>query len=98
MAYVNINGYAFLPHPKTDAPTMHCKGHTLADVYGSWSHEKQRAYDYCRGMYKDLDGWGFCISGFNCMTFSVMFDFAHPDTGEMMRAKITRDYNHLYYL
>ena len=98
MTYVEIKGHVFALHPKVDAPTMYCKGYTLSDVYDSWSAAKERAYDYCRRMYADLDGWNFCISGSNSMAFSVMFDFANPNTGELMRAHITKCYNHLYYL
>ena len=98
MAYVKIKGHGFTLHPKATAPFMYCKGYTLSDVYDSWSDKKQRAYDYCRELYNDLDGWDFCISGSNCMTFSVMFDFENPETGELMRAHITKDYNHAYYL
>lgn len=98
MAEVKIRGYYFKLHHKAAAPAMYCKGYTLSDVYDSWSDKKQIAFDYCRRMFNDLDGWNFCISGANCMTFSVMFDFKNPDTGELMRAHITKDYNHAYYL
>lgn len=98
MAHVKIKGHDFMLHPKVDAPVMYCKGYTLSDVYDSWSAAKERAYDYCRRLCEDLNGWDFCITGSNCMTFSVMFDFEHPDTGELMRAYITKDYNRVYYL
>lgn len=98
MAHVEIKGYYFTLHEKAGAPDMYCKGYTLADVYDSWSSAKQNAYDNCKRMSNALGGWDFCITGSNCMCFTVMFDFEHPETGELMRAKITRDYNHLYYL
>lgn len=98
MVDVKIKGYYFTLHPKADAPASYCKGRTLADVYDSWSGAKQSAYDYCVRMCDDLGGWNFRITGSNCMAFTVMFDFEHPETGALMRAKITKDYNHLYYL
>lgn len=98
MASVKIKGHQFKLHEKANAPEMYCKGRFLADVYGSWSSAKQRAYDYCQRLCGDLDGWNFHITGSNSMCFTVMFDFEHPDTGELMRARITKDYNHLYYL
>lgn len=98
MATVEIKGYNFTFHPNTDAPNKYVKGETLSDVYKKWSSAKQRAYDECRKMFDCLNGHGFCISGSNCDTFTVMFDFEHPETGKLMRAKITKCYNHLYYL
>lgn len=98
MADVKINGHPFTLHPKASAPGMYCKGYTLADVYDNWSNAKQNAYDYCMRLCNDLDGWNFRITGSNFMCFTVMFDFEHPETGELMRARITKDYNHLYYL
>lgn len=98
MAQAEIKGYYFTLHEKAGAPHMYWKGYTLADVYGRWSRAKQNAYDYCKRMCDNLDGWDFCITGSNCTCFTVMFDFEHPETGALMRAKITKDYNHLYYL
>ena len=73
-------------------------GVTLDDVYKTYSREKVVAYNYCRRLCEDLDGWNFAITSANTFCFSVMFDFAHPKTGELMRAHITRGYNHAYYL
>lgn len=98
MAYVEIKGYGFNLHPKAVAPNPRSRGVTLGDVYGHWSCAKQQAYEYCRRMYEELDGWGFCITGSNCMVFTVKFDFVNPETGEILRTIITKDYNHLYYL
>lgn len=95
---MNIKGHHFEVNPKAAAPEWYCKGFTLADVYDRWSHEKQSAYDYCKRLCDDLDGWGFCISSSNTFAFSVMFDFNHPETGDLMRAYITRDHDRAYYI
>lgn len=70
----------------------------LSECYGSYSNDKQRAYNYCVDLCKKYDGFNFCITGYNTFTFTVSFDFMHPETGEYMRAIITRDYNNAYYV
>ena len=71
---------------------------TLDEVYGHYSTAKGRAYTYCKELCRRLDGERFCITGHNCMTFTVSFDFPNPYTGVMMRAIITRSYNHAYFI
>ena len=100
----NINK-DFIVHPRkhmSPAPTVDWRGNpmpkTLDEVYGTYSDAKKRAYEYCRKLFIKYDGWNFCISGYNCMTFSVAFDFIHPDKGCLMTARITKMYNHAYYL
>lgn len=96
MTILNINS-DFIVHPRAKAPRMYCKGYTLADVYGRYSMAKEKAFEYCRDLCKKYNGWGLCISSHNAQFFTVMFNFEHPETGELMVAKITRDYNHAYY-
>lgn len=98
MNATKLNGHPFMVHPRAAAPRYTAIGETLDDVYGSCSVRKRSAYDYCLRLCHDLDGWNFAITGANCFLFSVTFDFAHPDTGELMRAHITKYYNHAYYL
>lgn len=94
---LNIN-HDFTVHPRAKAPAMRVDGYTLEDVYGRMSDNKCRAFAYCKRLCERYCGWDFCISSHNNMMFTVMFDFMHPDTGELMRAYITRSYNHAYYL
>ena len=95
---MEINGHYLRVHPRAAAPHCHGIGETLDDVYKIYSREKLAAYNYCRELFDDLGGWAFAITSANSTMFSVMFDFAHPDTGELMRAHITRYNNHAYYL
>lgn len=94
---ININD-DFTVHPHASAPAMRFDGYTLDDVYERPSNHKRNAFDYCKRLCERYGGWDFCISSHNTMIFTVMFDFEHPETGEPMRAYITRDYNHAYYL
>lgn len=94
---LNIN-HDFTVHPRAKAPAMHVDGYTLEGVYERPSDNKCRAFAYCKDLCERYGGWDFCISSHNTMVFTVMFDFMHPETGELMRAHITRDYNHAYYL
>lgn len=98
MNATKLNGHPFIVHPRAAAPRGRGIGVTLADVYGSHSARKDRAYGYCRRLCGDLGGWNFAITSVNSFAFCVMFDFAHPETGELMRAHITPTYNHAYYL
>ena len=94
---LNIND-DFTIHPRAKAPAMRLAGYTLDDVYERPSVHKRLAFDYCKRLCERYGGWDFRISSHNTMTFTVMFDFQNPDTGELMRAVITRDYNRAYYI
>ena len=95
---VKIKGVPFTLHPRKDAPTKHSVAPNIWQAYDKPSELKVAAWHDCENMCRELNGWNLCISAVGCQTFSVMFDFINPDTGELMRAHITRDYNHLYYL
>lgn len=96
--YNEIRGYYFKFHPRTNAPSKYNSYDSLEECYAHYSDAKREAFNYCKRMCDDLNGFNFGISGYNCMSFTVMFDFAHPKTGELMRAHITPTYNHLYFL
>lgn len=88
----------FTIHPRAKATKCRSIGTTLGEVYGSWSHNKQLAYDYCVRLCKKYDGEQFAITGRNRTCFSVQFIFTNPENGRRMLAYITRDYNHAYYI
>lgn len=87
----------FTCHPYAEAPRRSGEGVYLSDVYDSYSVAKERAYNYCKRLCDEFNGWGFQIVGHNCMTFSVQFEFENPLNGCIMLAHITRYYNHLYF-
>lgn len=94
---VNYYGHTFTLHQRKDAPVKHLVAYDIYGAYERPSIRKVEAWKACEQMCRDCDGEGLCITGTNTMAFSVMFDFLTPD-GEWVRAHITRDYNHLYYL
>lgn len=96
MTNLNINK-DFTVHPRAKAPRMYCEGYNLSDVYKCYSRAKEKAFNYCRELCQKYNGCGLCISSHNSQTFTVMFNFEHPETGREMVAKITRSYNHAYY-
>lgn len=95
---IKLHGHGFTLHPRKDAPRKHEVAPNIWQAYDRPSARKVAAWHDCENMCRECDGFGLCITAASCQTFSVMFDFAHPETGELMRAHITRDYNHLYYL
>ena len=52
----------FTVHPKAAAPGVRAIGHTLDDVYGSYSAAKAKAYRYCMDLCNRYDGYYFCIT------------------------------------
>lgn len=89
---------SFKVHPRATAPEKRIKGEHLDDVYGCYSAAKARAYMYCKDLEAEFDGFDGGITSYNVFSFTYMFDFANPDTGELMRAHITPTCNHAYYL
>ena len=88
----------FTIHTKSAAPRVCAIGHTLDDVYGSYSDAKAQAYRYCTDLCVRYNGYNFCITSANTFAFTVSFEFINPDDYRPMRAIITRTYNHAYYL
>lgn len=72
---------------------QHATATRLEEVYGSYSQAKMYAFEYCERMCKGLGGYGLCIISANTTQFTVGFEFPHPDTGALMFAYITKDYN-----
>ena len=88
----------FTIHPRAKAPERIAEGYRLCDVYDNFSVAKDNAWEKCKDLCILLNGWGICITSHNTFAFTVMFDFEHPETGREMRAFITRDHKHAYYL
>ena len=95
---VNYYGHTFTLHPYKDAPIKYPVAPNIWQAYDRPSALKVAAWGDCEQMCRDCDGYGLCVTAAGCQTFSVMFDFMNPVTGELMRAHITRYHNHLYYL
>lgn len=95
---VKLYGHYFTLHLRKDAPRKDELAPNIWQAYGRPSARKVAAWHDCEAMCRECAGYGLCITAVGCQTFSVMFDFMNPDTGELMRAHITRDHNHLYYL
>ena len=89
---------SFTCHPYAKAPLRSGEGVYLSDVYNSYSVAKERAYNYCKRLCDEFDGWGFQIVCHNCMEFSVQFKFENPLNGRIMLAYITPHNNHLYFV
>ena len=45
----------------------------LSDVYGSYSHAKAQAYEYCREREREFSSYNGVITGHNSMVFSYAF-------------------------
>ena len=70
----------------------------LDDCYESYSQYKRNAYNRCLQLMNDLNGYNLKIISYNCMQFTVGFEFADPETGECMFAYITKDYDRYTYI
>ena len=49
------------------------EGYRLSDVYGSYSKNKEDAFQYCEDLCKEENGWGLCIISYNTFSFTVKF-------------------------
>ena len=89
---------SFVVHPRAAAPSTHTIGLTLDDVYKCCSRAKRGAFARVARLCDEFDGKRLRITSANAFSFTCAFEFPHPETGEAMRAIITRDYNHAYFL
>ena len=48
---------------------------TLHECYGSWSWAKENAYNYCKRLCADKNGYGFTIIGYNIFMFTIGFKY-----------------------
>ena len=76
---------------------LNSNAYRLEDVYNSYSVFKARAYQYCKELMWDLQGWGLKILSANSQAFTVGFEFVDPETSELMFAYITKDYDRFCY-
>ena len=65
----------------------------LWDVYDKFSRNKVRAMDYCEELVYKFHGRDLRILSHNSYTFTVGFEFPHPETGVLCFAYITPSYN-----
>ena len=56
----------------------------LNECYNSYSYAKGVAEVRCREKMFDMDGYGFKILSFNCMTFTCGWLFEDKETGVIM--------------
>lgn len=70
---------------------------SLSAVYGRYSEAKAKAFDYCRRLCSDLDGWGLRITSYNTMIFTVGFYFVN-EFGVVCMAYITPSYDYYFEL
>lgn len=89
---------SFTCHPYAKAPRRRGEGEFLSEVYDSYSVAKEHAYNDCKRLCDEFNGWGFQIAGHNCMTFTVQFEFENPLNGCIMLAHITKSKNQLYFV
>lgn len=57
---------------------------TLDDVYKTYSAAKLNAWDYCKRKCEKMNGHRLTVLSYNSQTFTVAFEYTHPDTGVLM--------------
>ena len=65
----------------------------LWQVYGKCSKDKYDAMECCKRLMHELNGSKMRIISHNPWTFSVGFQYVDSETGVLMFAYITRDYD-----
>ena len=63
----------------------------LEDCYNNASCNKYQAMEYCKNLMNKYNGHNLKIIGYNCMQFSVGFEFV--ENGSLCFAFITKDYD-----
>ena len=67
----------------------------IFEAYGRPSAAKVRAWEYCKQLCAEMDGYDLIICGWNCMKFSAYFKFFDGD--KLCYAYITADYDRFCY-
>lgn len=65
----------------------------LYHVYGKFSANKARAFERCKELMYKYGGRGLRILSHNSFSFTVGFEFPHPETGVLCFAYITPSYD-----
>lgn len=93
-----INGVWFTYHPRAKLPYYGCYDKwDIYDAYKKPSSCKVSIWRYWVEWCYSMEDCEYpVITGANCMTFTIMFDFVHE--GKEYRAHITKYHNHLYPL
>ena len=66
----------------------------LYQVYGSYSSNKVEAFEYCKRMEKDFDGWAGHIASYNKNEFT--YNFLFEMNGKKYLMHINKCYNRAY--
>lgn len=64
-------------------------GSSLYKIYKSWSEEKEDAFNRCRKLKSNLNGFDACLCGHNCDKFTYAFLFIEDNKTYL--AYITKD-------
>lgn len=74
------------------------RGNNLDDVYGSYSAAKSRAWERCKSLCVELDGYYLCVTSANTFMFTAQFEFDNPENGRPMVCHITSTKTYAMYL
>lgn len=74
------------------------RGNNLDDVYGSYSAAKARAWERCKSLCVELDGYYLCVTSANTFMFTAQFEFDNPENGRPMVCHITPTQTYAMYL
>lgn len=64
------------------------EGYSLDEVFGTYSHAKRNAWDYCLRLCKEEGGYNFRIISHNTFGFSVAWDIINPEYGNIEKIRI----------
>ena len=66
---------------------------SLYDVYGRFSVAKAKAWEYCKTLCEEHNGWGLKIISHNYNVFTAGFEFCDAETGVLCFMYITPTYD-----
>ena len=71
-------------------------GLSLYEIYNNYSWRKEKAFDYCKSLLKEKNGFDACFCGHNCMVFTYAFLFKEGDTTYLCYITPSYDYKIKY--
>lgn len=74
------------------------RGNNLDEVYAGYSVAKARAWEHCKSLCAELDGFNLCITSANTYMFTAQFEFDNPENGHPMVCHITPSRTYAMYL